>query len=257
MSDSISTARALIDDRLDELHALLTDDPVDVVTGRYQAWRAAARASLQGVVSEAALARFDAARGVAPPGAGGRPTPPVYLDGAASRDCLLALKQELEADPAALLVEPPKGPGPTHPSREIIKLVDLLTRRLPFAFRGGPETERDLQNGFETLLAGAGVVYEREEGRVRAFAPHFTFPELGTALQLKLCDREDRPAGIRAEIRDEIDACRSRFEHIVFGVFDLGFIPEPDAFARAFEARDRVWVRVIRPPNLAGSRRTR
>lgn len=257
MSDSISTARALIDDRLDELHALLTDDPVDVVTGRYQAWKAAARASLQGVVSEAALARFDAARGVAPPGAGGRPTPPVYLDGAASRDCLMAMKRDLEADPAALLLVPPKRPGPAHPLNQIIKVVDLLKRRLPSAFHGGPETERDLQDGFETLLAGAGVVYEREEASPRAFAPHFTFPDLKTALQLKLCDRADRPAAVSAEIRGEIDACRPRFEHIVFGVFDLGFIPEPDAFARAFEAHDRVWVRVIRPPNRAGSRGTR
>ena len=240
MSDSISTARALIDDRLDELHALLTDDPVDVVTGRYQAWKAAARASLQGVVSEAALARFDAARGVAPPGAGGRPTPPVYLDGAASRDCLMAMKRDLEADPAALLL-----------------IVDLLKRRLPSAFHEGPETERDLQDGFETLLAGAGVVYEREEASPRAFAPHFNFPDLKTALQLKLCNRADRPAAVSDEIRGEIEACRPRFEHIIFGVFDLGFIPEPDAFARAFEARDRVWVRVIRPPNLAGSRGTR
>ncbi len=41
MSDRLSTARALIDDQLDQLHALLTDDPVDVVTGRYQAWKAA------------------------------------------------------------------------------------------------------------------------------------------------------------------------------------------------------------------------
>lgn len=257
MSDSISTARALIDDRLDELHALLTDDPVEVVTGRYQAWKAAARTSLQAVVSEAALARFDAARGAAPPGAGGRPTPPVYLDGAASRDCLIAMKRDLEADPAALLLEPPSGATPESPLGGIIKVVDLLTRRLPSAFHGGPETERDLQDGFETLLAGAGVVYEREAGSARGFAPHFTFLDLSTALQLKLCDRADRPAAIDAEIRGEIDACHARFEHIVFGVFDLGFIPGPDAFSLAFEAHDRVWVRVIRPSNLAGSRGTR
>ena len=232
MGDSISTA-ALIDDRLDELHELLTDEPIDVVTERYRAWKTATRVALAGVVAESALGRFDLARGV-DPGDGRRPTPPVFLDGAASRACLMAIRKDLEAD----------TPGGMR------KVVDLLERRLPRAFRGRPEEERDVQNGFETLLAGADIVYERESDSIvyasKTYVPDFTFPGLQAALELKLCHRPDRETEILAEIDDEIAAYRTRYPHIVFGVYDLGFIQDKDRFSRTFDARDGVLVRVMK-----------
>ena len=249
MSDSISTARALIDDRLEELHALLTDEPIDVVTGRYLAWKAATMAALADLMVEPAVRRFDLARGALSPGDGHRPTPPVYLDGAASRAFLMAMKKDLEKDPAAVLRLPPREPRPAHPLGRVLEIVNLLKRRLPRAFRGRPETELDVQNGFETLLAGAEIAYEREGALIacssRTFVPDFTFPGLQAALELKLCDRPDREKEIIAEINDEIAAYRTRYPQIVFGVYDLGFIQEPDRFCGAFEAHDGVWVRVI------------
>ena len=35
-------------DRLEELHALMTDEPIEVVTGRYLSWKSAATAALTG-----------------------------------------------------------------------------------------------------------------------------------------------------------------------------------------------------------------
>lgn len=248
MGDSISTAVALIDDRLEELHALMTDEPIEIVTGRYLAWKSAAAAALADIFVESAVRRFDLARGAEDHGDHHRPTPPVYLDGAASRACLMAMKRDLEKDPAAVLRQPPRPPTPDPALAGVLKIVNLLKRRLPRAFRGRPETELDVRNGFETLLAGVEIAYERkgESTSEETCAPDFTFPELQAALELKLCDRPGREEEIVAEINREISDCRARYRQVVFGVYDLGFIREPDRFCGAFDAHEGVWVRVIR-----------
>jgi hypothetical protein len=250
MGDGISTTLALIDDRLDELHALMTDEPIALVTERYRAWKGATAAALADIVVESALERFDLARGVVGRTDGRRPTPSIYLDAAASRTFLMAMKKDLEKDPAAVLRLPPAGPIPARPLRSILKVVDLLERRLPKAFRGQPETERDVHNGFETLLAGAEIAYEREGDSIvcssRTYVPDFTFPGIQAALELKLCDRPGREREIIAQISDEISAYRERYPHLVFGVYDLSFIRDPGRFSRTFEARDGVLVRVIK-----------
>ena len=249
MVDRISTALALIDDRLDELHASMTEEPIDVVTKRYRAWKSATRAALADIVVETALTRFDLAGGDVDRGDGRRPTPPVFLDGAASRAVLMALKKELQADPVAWLRLPPGEPISAH-GLDLRTIVDLLERRLPRAFRGRPEEERDVQNGFETLLAGADIAYERESDSIvyssRTYVPDFTFPGLQAALELKLLNRADKEEEVIAEIHDEILAYRTRYARIVFGVYDLGFIREPDRFSRTFDGPDGVLVTVIR-----------
>ncbi len=250
MPDSISTALAFIDDRLEELHALMTDEPIDVVTERYRRWKSATSAALADIVVESVVGRFDLARGRVDRGDGRRPTPPVYLDGAASRALLMAMKKDLEADPAAVLRRPPSEPIPAHPLGGIVKVIGLLERRLPGAFRGRPETERDVQNGFETLLAGAEIAYERESDSIvyssRTYVPDFTFSDLHAALELKLCNRPDCEKEITAEINDEILAYGARYPHMVFGVYDLGFIRDPDQFTRRLETKDGVLLRVIK-----------
>jgi len=242
MSDSISRVLAIIDDRLDALHALMTDEPIDVVTERYRAWKGATFSALADVVVESVVIRFDAVRGAGTSAdARHRPTPQVYLDGAASRDFLNALTKQVEADPGAVLRLPLSEPPPNPRQRSILKIVGLLERRLPGAFRGRPERERDIQDGFETLLAGAEIAYERTDG------PDFTFPELQAALELKLCDGPAREKEILAEMHDEIPAFRAKYSQIIFGIYDLGFIQDTARFVAAFEAQDGVLVRVIKP----------
>jgi len=235
MGDTIPTALALIDDRLDALHALMTDEPIEFVTGGYLGWKDATRTALEGLVAESLLVRFDQARGHEGEAEGRRPTPAVFLDAAASRNVLTVIKREMEA---------------THPQGSLLRIVGLLERRLGRAFRGRPKTGHDLRDGFETLLAGAGIEYQREGdsmvGSSGACVPDFTFPGLQTALKLKLCDRPDRERKIMAELDQEIPAYRAKYPQVVFGVYDLGFIQEPKRFSRAFEAHEGVWVRVIK-----------
>jgi hypothetical protein len=151
----------------------------------------------------------------------------------------MAMKKDLEQDPA-------------NPLGGLGRVIDLLERRLGKAFRGRPETERDVVNGFETLLAGADIAYEREKDSIvhssRTYVPDFTFPGLNAVLDLKLCDRPDREKEITAEINDEIAVYRAKYARIVFGVYDLGFLRDPDRFSEALQAHDGVWLRVIKAP---------
>lgn len=251
MSDIISRALAVINGQLDALQAVMTDEPIDVVTERYRTWKRAARPVLAEIVVESLIGRFDLVRGQGARREGRRPIPQVFLDGAASRAFLAAMKTDLLKDPAAVLRLGPLDSLPSHPSGGIRTLLDLLEHGLAKAFRGEPETERDVGNGFEGLLVGTGLAYERESDPMvhssGKYAPDFTFPVLQTALKLKLCRRPGREHEIITEINDEIPAYRTKYPRILFGVYDLGFIQDPNQFSATFKARDECWVRVTQP----------
>lgn len=242
MTDSISTALILINHRLDDLQALLTEAPVDVVTERFRAWKATTGAALADLAIESVTRRFDLLRGrESSAGAGRRATPRVFLDAAASRDFLTALKKSVTTDPGSVLRPPILEPVVGRRPSDILEILDLLERRLPRAFRAGPETERDVQDGFETLLVGADIPYERTS------APDFSLPALQTALELKICDRPVRAKELVAEINDEVLAYRANYAQIIFGIYDLGFIPEEQEFSGRFEAQAGVLIRVLKP----------
>jgi hypothetical protein len=245
MGDSLPAALTLIDDRLDELRASMTDEPVEVVTKRYVAWKGATAAALAAIVSESVVGRFEAARGSADRRDGRRPTPQIYLDGAASRAFLMRLREELALDPAAVLRLPPSEP--MSPQEFGLRtVVDLLERRLPTAFRGRPEEESELRDGFEALLAGAGVAYERGAGPSGNRVPDFAFPGLRAALRLKLSHRPGREQAIAAEIDEEIAAWGSTYPKLLFGIYDLGFIRNAGEFSKSFEGREGVRVVVMK-----------
>lgn len=249
MVDTISSLRTTIDDRLGELRAVMTDEPIEIVTQNYQRWKDATRGVLTSVVLESVVEGFDSARGRVDQTPGRRPIPPVFLDGAASRAFLTGLKKQLEADPSAVLREPPSEPLPQDLLGDLREVLDLLERRLPHAFRGRPTEERHLQLGFETLLTGASVKYEIDGEAIthgpRTFVADFTFPGLKAALKLKLCDGPGRAQALVAEIHEEAIAYRARYERIVFAVCDLGFITDPGSFSESLASHDGVLVRIL------------
>jgi hypothetical protein len=228
VADRVSSTWDLIGERLALLHSLLTDEAVEVVTERYRAWKDETRAALDGSVEAGVLEDFDRVRGVERRGIGHRPTPAVYLDGAASRAFLNALRKELESE---------------IPTDRVgrLKLLELLERRLGTAFRGAPQTERELQDGLETLLSGASIEYTRGDRP----GPAFVFKPLHAVLELKLSAGPGREEEIVASIREDIEAWRSFCKHLVFGVCHDGFVRETE-FAQAFKSEDGVLVRLIR-----------
>jgi hypothetical protein len=217
----------LIGERLVLLHALLTDDEAAVVRERYLAWKDETRAALDGVVDRRRLGEFDRVHGKPPRRDAGRPTPPVYLDAAAARAFLTALRSEIEA-----------GLPADQVSR--LKLLELLGR-LGAAFRGTPRTERDLEDGFETLLTGASIEYARGNRP----GPAFQMKSLATALDLKLCIDPSREGAIVASIQKDIAAWRSSCRHLLIGVYHPGFMSETE-FTRVFKSEDDLSVRLIR-----------
>jgi hypothetical protein len=219
----------LIGDRLARLQSLLTDEAVDAVAQRYRAWKHESRGALAGLVEAEVLDEFDRAKGVERGGSVRRPTPTVYLDAAASRAFLTVLRREVEAQLPAERVK-------------TLKLLELLDRRLGGAFRGTPRTNQDLQDGFETLLAGAEI----DHARGGSPGPAFTFKDPSTALELKLCPGPGREEETLAAIRRDIAAWRSQYAHLIFGVWHANFIRDPEGFARTFKSEDGILVRVIR-----------
>jgi len=103
---------------------------------------------------------------------------------------------------------------------------------------------------FETLLVGADIAHERETDSIvyssKTYIPDFTFPTIGLAVELKLCNRPDREKEIIAEINDDIIAYKTKYRNLVFAVYDLGYIRDMDRFSQAFEASEGVIVRVVK-----------
>lgn len=132
----------------------------------------------------------------------------------------------------------------------ILKIINLAERSLRKALRSKPEQERDVQDAFDTLLIGAEMSYSRETDRIeyssKTYAPDFTMPRIGLAVDIKLCNREGREKEIIAEINDDILAYRSKYPNLLFVVYDLGMIRDVDRFKASFEANENVVVIVVK-----------
>jgi hypothetical protein len=252
MTDQVHDVLVLIDDRLAKLEALMKDGSANVARERFGTWKEATTSFLRQAFIDRIAQRFDRARAARRLPAYGRSSPPAHVgDAAESRQFLLALKKDLEADPSAVL-RPVVVPAATAPARgpDLLKIVDLLERKRRKAVRDKPEREREVQDAFETLLVGADIPYQRETDSIvyssKTYTPDFSFPDLGLAVELKLCNRADREKEIIAEINDDILAYKTQYRQLLFGVYDLGLIRDIDRFAETFEGHDGVMVRVVK-----------
>lgn len=124
-------------------------------------------------------------------------------------------------------------------SNIIIRVINLAERSLRKVVRVKPESERQVQDSFESLLVGGDIPYKREKDTVeyssKTYTPDFTVPKINLAIELKLCSRECREKEIIAEINDDILAYRKKFGNLLFVVYDLGFLRDVDLFTGSFE----------------------
>ena len=79
---------------------------------------------------------------------------------------------------------------------------------------------------------------------VKTYKPDFTFERIGLAVEVKLCKSTDRVKEMVDEINADIVGYGGRYERILFVVYDLGFIRDPDQFRADIEANSQVYVRV-------------
>ena len=141
-----------------------------------------------------------------------------------------------------------KDTGPE--SSEIVKVINLAQYKLRKVIRKLPQKEKEIQDRFEDLLNGAGILYSRETEHIeyssKTYIPDFTMPRLDLALELKLRNHKDREKKMIAEINDDIQAYGTKYGNLFFVVYDLGFIRDTDRFASSLQQTDSVIVRVIK-----------
>jgi len=141
-----------------------------------------------------------------------------------------------------------KDTGPE--SSALLRILNLLERKLRKAVRVRPTREREIQDALENLLIGADIGYSRETDSIeyssKTYTPDFTFQRLNLALEVKLCNRAEREKEIIAEMNDDILAYKTKYGNLLFGIYDLGFIRDTDRFADTFEASEGVVIRVVK-----------
>jgi hypothetical protein len=130
---------------------------------------------------------------------------------------------------------------------KIIKLIEQKLRKL---IREKPEKEKIIQDAFENLLIGAEVSYSREVDSIeyssKKYIPDFSLQELNLAVEVKLCGHEQRIKELPEEINDDILAYKTKYQNLIFVVYDLGFIRDIERFCSSFEKHGNVTVRVIK-----------
>ncbi len=143
-----------------------------------------------------------------------------------------------------------EGKNTAPESSAIVKVLNLADAKLRKVIREKPSKEKDVQDAFENLLIGAEIPYSREMDRIeyssKTYVPDFTMPKIDLATEIKFCNREDREKEIIAEINDDILAYGTKYGNLIFIIYDLGFIRDAERFAKSFEERESVLVRVVK-----------
>jgi hypothetical protein len=164
-----------------------------------------------------------------------------------ARGLLQAAAEHLEGRDLREVYE---GKNTPPESSDLVKVLSLAERKLRKIVRERPQRERQIQDAFESLLIAADLTFGRETERIeyssKTYTPDFTMPRIDLAIDLKLCNREDREKEIIAEINDDILAYRTNYGNLLFVVYDLGFIRDIERFAESFEQQSNVIVRVIK-----------
>lgn len=105
-----------------------------------------------------------------------------------------------------------------------------------------PEKEVEVQDNIERLLIGKGMAkaidYDRETGKFefsgKEYIPDFILPKLQLCVEVKLL-KEGRRSKIIDEINADITAYSTKYERILFVVYDLGVIRDENEFRRDIE----------------------
>jgi len=132
----------------------------------------------------------------------------------------------------------------------ILKVLNLAEHQLRKVIREKPDNERQVQDAFENLLIGATIPYGREVDRIeyssKTYTPDFSLQKINLAVEVKLCSRSEREKELPEEINDDILAYQTKYQNLLFVVYDLGYIRDQDRFCSSFEAHDNVTIRVIK-----------
>ncbi len=164
-----------------------------------------------------------------------------------AKGMLLSAKDYLES---STIEEVYDGMNTKAEASEILKIIGFAEKQLRKTIRKTPENEREVQDKFEDILIGSEISYSREKEHIeysaKNYIPDFTFKKIGLAVEIKLCNRENRIKEIIAEINDDIVAYKQSFPNIVFLIYDVGFIRDIDTYTNMIETSSDVVVRIVK-----------
>ena len=130
----------------------------------------------------------------------------------------------------------------SYPNDFVRELCLFIDNKLPAFFpRGSPQEEKQVEDEVEKLLMARDYRYTRQdvsfEFSGKAYKPDIIFQPEKTVLEIKLCKSQRRASQIIDEIGSDIVAYETKFEHLIFIVYDLGFIKNPFKFKNDIENR--------------------
>ncbi len=105
-----------------------------------------------------------------------------------------------------------------------------------------PEKETEVQDNIERLFIGKGmskgIEYDRESGKLefsgKEYIPDFILPKLNLCIEVKLL-KEGKRSRVIDEINADITAYSTKYERMIFVVYDLGVIRDENEFRRDIE----------------------
>ncbi len=125
---------------------------------------------------------------------------------------------------------------------EFEKLSIIIKNSLRSMSFSAPEKEIEVQDNLERLLIGRGLAkgieYDRESGKFefsgKEYIPDFILPKLNLCIEVKLL-KEGKKSRIIDEINADITAYSTKYERLMFVVYDLGVIRDENEFRRDIE----------------------
>ncbi len=156
-----------------------------------------------------------------------------YTDGV--RDRLGSLIGYLDSE-----IEEAKEEG----SADTLKIITGIQRTLRKFFRTKPTSEKEVQNKLEDLFNAQELIFRREQEHIsyssKTYIPDFTFDDINCAVEGKFCDTEKREKEMIAEINDDIQAYSTKYNNLIFVIYDMGFIRDEERFKQNIESKSVV-----------------
>ena len=129
-------------------------------------------------------------------------------------------------------------------------IIDLIEAHLRPSIFKDPSKEREIQDKLETLFHVRTLPYLREKEHItyssKTYVPDFTFESMNLVVEAKLCNREGREKEIIDEVNADILAYQTKYERIIFIIYDLGFIRDVVQFSADIEKNPNVYAIVIK-----------
>ena len=133
---------------------------------------------------------------------------------------------------------------------QIQSILDVINLNLRPAIFDKPKREREIQNSLEIILRAKGFDYQREKVSIvyssKTYVPDFTFDSRDLALEVKFCNTVRKEKDIIDEINGDIPAYKTKYRHLIFVVYDLGFIRDVMQFKSGIEDNPDVYVLVVK-----------